>query len=71
MSRHPCSRDWRLVVGLLIAAFVVFGAFLGFRSYFLAIGALLVTIVGIGIYLTGESSDLPGTSGDRDKDVPT
>jgi hypothetical protein len=71
MSRHPFSRDWRLVVGLLIAALVVFGAFLGFRSYLLALGALLVTIIGTGIYLTGESSDLPGTSGDHDKNVPT
>ena len=71
MSRHPFSRDWRLVVGLLTAAVVVFGASLGFHSYFIAIGALFVTIVGTGIYLTGESSDLPGTSGDRDKNVPT
>lgn len=71
MSRHPFSRDWRLVVGLLMAAIVIFSVCLGFRSYLLAIGALFVTIVGTGIYLTGESSDLPGTSGDRDKDVPT
>jgi hypothetical protein len=54
-----------------MAAIVIFSVCLGFRSYLLAIGALFVTIVGTGIYLTGESSDLPGTSGDRDKDVPT
>jgi hypothetical protein len=54
-----------------MAAGVVFGVSLGFRSYFLAIGALVVTTIGAIIYLTGESSDLPGTSGDGDKNVPT
>ena len=71
MSRHPFSREWGRVVAFFLAAFAVFGVFLWTHSYVLAIGALFVTVVGMGIYLIGNSSDLPGTAGDRDKNVPT
>jgi hypothetical protein len=37
----------------------------------LAIGTLLATVIGYGVYMTGESSDLPGTAGKDDKNVPT
>ncbi len=71
MSRHPIARDWEGLAIFLTPAFFVFGLFLASRSFVLAIGALLIALVGAGIYLTGESSNLPGTAGDDDHDVPT
>ena len=40
-------------------------------SYLLAIGTILASAVGYGVIMTGESSDLPGTAGKDNKNVPT
>ncbi len=71
MSRHPISRDWKGLAAFLVAAFFVFGVFLGASYYLAAVAAVIAALVASGIYLTGESSGLPGTSGDHDKDIPT
>ncbi|HVU04068.1 MAG TPA: hypothetical protein VHE30_20060 [Polyangiaceae bacterium] len=71
MSHHPVSRYWRGPLGFLIAAVIAFAAFLWSGSYATALSVLLVATVVSLIYTTGESSDLPGTSGDDNKNVPT
>lgn len=71
MSRHPFSRNWKGPVAFVAAALIAFVGFVWSHSYFLAVGGLLVAIVALLIYMTGESSDLPGTAGDNDKNVPT
>ena len=71
MSRHPFSKNWKAPVVFLILAVLAFGVFLATHSYFAAITTLLVAGVAFGIYVTGESSDLPGTAGKRNKNVRT
>jgi hypothetical protein len=71
MSRHPFSRYWKGPVGFIVAATLTFVAALWTSSYLLAIGTLLATAIGYGVYMTGESSDLPGTAGKDNKNVPT
>lgn len=71
MSRHPFSRYWIGRVLFAVAAVLTFVAALWSASYVAAIGTLLTAALGYAVYLTGESSDLPGTSGRNDKNVPT
>jgi hypothetical protein len=71
MSRHPFSRYWKGPVAFIFAATLTFVAALWTNSYLLAIGTLLATAIGYGVYMTGESSDLPGTAGTNNKNVPT
>lgn len=58
-------------MGFLAAAVTAFAVFVWTKSYLFAFGALIITVVASLIYLTGETSDLPGTAGDNDKNVPT
>lgn len=71
MSRHPFSRYWKGPVAFVVVATVTFIAALWTRSYLLAIGVLLTAVIGYGVYMTGESSDLPGTAGKDNENVPT
>lgn len=71
MERHPITQYWKRYLGALVAAVVIFAGLLWSHSYFLAIGAAVVLGVGYGIYLTGEASNLPGTAGKKNKNVPT
>ena len=71
MARHPFSYNWKAPVAFIVVATVAFVAFLVTNSYLLAIGTLLFATIGYGIYGMGESSDLPGTAGKDDKNVPT
>ena len=71
MSRHPFSQHWKGPVGFLVAALIAFAVFLWTDSYLFAIATLLISVVGYGVYATGESSDLPGTTGAHDKNVRT
>jgi hypothetical protein len=71
MSRHPIARSWKGLVAFLVGAVVIFAVSLWSHSYLLAAGALILTAIGYLIYATGESSDLPGTAGDHNKNVPT
>jgi hypothetical protein len=71
MSRHPFSQYWKGPVVFIIVATLMFVAALWTSSYLLAIGTLLAAAIGYGVYMTGESSDLPGTAGKDDKNVPT
>jgi len=69
MSRHPFSKYWKGPVLFLILALANFAAFLWSGSYKLAIGTLLISVIGYGIYATGESSDLPGTAGKHNRNI--
>jgi len=70
MSRHPYSRYWKRVVAFVGLGFLATGALHLAGADLVALITLLATLVATGIYLVGESSDLPGTAGDDDKDVP-
>lgn len=71
MARHPFSRNWKGPVAFLVVAMATFIVALWTRSYLLAIGVLLTTTIGYGVYMTGESSNLPGTADKDNKNVPT
>jgi hypothetical protein len=71
MPRHPFSQYWKGPVAFILAATLMFIAALWSGSYLLAFGTLLTTAIGYGVYMTGEASDLPGTAGKNDKNVPT
>lgn len=71
MSRHPFSLYWKGPLSFILAATLTFVVAIWTRSYLLAIGTLLATVIGYGVYMTGESSDLPGTAGKDNKNVPT
>ncbi len=71
MSRHPFSLYWKGPVGFILAATLAFVLAIWTGSYLLAIGTLLATAISYGVYMTGESSDLPGTAGKDNKNVPT
>jgi hypothetical protein len=71
MERHPITQYWKRYLASLVTAVVIFAVFLGSHSYLLAIGTILVFGVGYTIYLTGEASNLPGTAGKKNKNVPT
>ena len=71
MSRHPFSRYWKGPVGFITGAVAAFVVFLLTHSYLLAVGTLLVASIGYAVYAMGETSDLPGTAGKNNKDVPT
>jgi hypothetical protein len=71
MSRHPFSLFWKGPVAFIAAVTLSFIAFIATHSYYWALGTLLLGVVAYGIYVTGESSDLPGTAGKDDKNVPT
>jgi hypothetical protein len=70
MSRHPFSKYWKGPVVFLILALFVFVALLGSHSYVLAIATLLAAVICYGVYTTGESSDLPGTAGKHNRNIP-
>ena len=70
MSRHPFSRYWKGPLVFLILALCAFIAFLLIHSYLLAIATLLAALTGYGIYITGESSNLPGTADKHNRNVP-
>lgn len=71
MSRHPPARYWKRLIAFPAGAAVLFVVLLWTHSYLLAIGALIVTTIAYMVYTTGESSDLPGTAGKHDKNIPT
>ena len=71
MSRHPFSRYWKGPVVFILAAMTAFIVFLWTESHLLAIATLLAAAIGYGVYALGESSDLPGTTGKGNKNVPT
>jgi hypothetical protein len=71
MERHPITQYWKRYLAALMVAVVIIALFLWSHSYLLAMGAILVFGVGYGIYLTGEASNLPGTAGKKNKNVPT
>lgn len=71
MSRHPFSRYWKGPVLFMVMATATFIAALLSGTYLIALFVLLTTVIGYGVYMTGESSDLPGTAGKNDKNVPT
>jgi hypothetical protein len=71
MSRHPFSRYWKGPVVFVVIAAAIFAVCLWFGSYLAAFGTLLISAIGYGVYMTGESSDLPGTAGKDNKNVPT
>jgi len=71
MSRHPFSRYWKGPVIFLILSTLTFVIALWTGAYLVAIGVLLTTVIGYAVYMTGESSDLPGTAGKDNKNVPT
>lgn len=71
MSRHPPSRYWKRLIGFPAGAAVIFVVLLWSHSYLLAIAALIATTIAYMVYTTGESSDLPGTAGKHDKNIPT
>jgi hypothetical protein len=71
MSRHPISRYWKRLISFPALAAVVFVILLWTQSYLLAIAALIIAVVGYMVYTTGESSDLPGTAGKHDENIPT
>jgi hypothetical protein len=70
MSRHPYSRYWKRVVAFVAIGFLTTVALYLAGAYLMAVTAFLVTLIATAIYLVGESSDLPGTAGDGDQDVP-
>ena len=71
MSRHPFSRYWKGPVAFILVATIVFVGALWSGSYLLALVTLLTAGIGYGVYMTGESSDLPGTAGKDNKNIPT
>lgn len=71
MSRHPFSKYWKAPIAFLGAAVAAFAVLLWTHSYLFAIGTILMAIVGYVVYAVGESSDLPGTAGEDDKNVRT
>jgi uncharacterized membrane protein len=71
MSRHPFSRYWKGPVVFILIATLTFVVAIWTSAYVLAIGTILATAIGYGVYMTGESSDLPGTAGKDNKNVPT
>ncbi len=71
MPRKPLSRIWRSVVVFLVVGLLISGALFFADARLLSLFAFLGTLIGTAIYLLGDSSSLPGTAGDHDKDVPT
>lgn len=71
MSRHPFSFNWKAPVAFVITAGSAFIACIWAGSYVLAIATILISTIGYAVYGTGESSDLPGTAGKGNKNVPT
>jgi hypothetical protein len=71
MSRRPFSQHWKGPLAFLLGAILAYSVLMWTSSYVLAISTLLMALIGYGVYAIGESSDLPGTTGKHDKDVPT
>lgn len=71
MSHHPVSRAPKGLPFFLAVVLAVFVVALFTHAYFVSLAVVLIAGVGYVIYVMGESSDLPGTSGDDDKNVPT
>lgn len=71
MARHPFSQNWKGPVAFLVVAMTTFIVALWTGAYLVAIGTLLTTTIGYAVYMMGESSDLPGTAGKNNKNVPT
>ena len=71
LSRHPFSQFWKGPLTYGVAATVAFVVCVWSHSYFLAFGTLIVAVIAYAIYYTGESSDLPGTAGKGNKNIPT
>lgn len=69
MSRHPFSKYWKGPLAFHMAAIAVFAVLLWNHLYLLAIGTLLIAVIGYAVYGVGESSDLPGTAGKDNKNV--
>jgi hypothetical protein len=70
MARHPLSLVGLRLVALVAFSLLVSGALLLADLPLLAMLAFFPTLIGSGAYLLGESSDLPGTTGAGDKNVP-
>lgn len=71
MSRHPFSQYWKGPVLFITMATITFVIAIWTGAYVLALCTILTAGIGYGVYATGESSDLPGTAGKDDKNVPT
>lgn len=71
MSRRPITKFWKGPLAFIVVGLLAFGIFLQTGSYFVGIAVLLFAAVVYAVYATGESSDLPGTTGKNDKNIPT